>query len=219
MCGQTTATNATTQALNAETPKIQSFPFTGVPLEARLRTLGTKKNTPNGPATIHVASDHGIYLSAPALPGRPAAKAGAQPPDEPALYLLGNAPAGAVGLSLTNLNVEDEGVEGSTFSVDLAAIDGQIHALLGSAPFTLEYNITPDAVTLQSTALPPNLPANMLGAPSVLCLVKCAGVQLMPAIISCLPSLVGGPAAFMSCLVSTAGPTVAGLASCIGSCF
>lgn len=204
MCGQT-ATSTATQTTN-DKPTIQSFPYAGVPTSAALRALGASTE----PATIHVSSDHGIYISSSSIPGLSGVNA------KPELHLAGNAPSGFIGLSMTDLQVSPGPGASSKLQLKLAVTD-QNGALRAGAPVSLEYNITPDAVMLSSSSS--GVSPSMVGAPSVLCLVQCAGVQLLPAIISCVPSLVGGPGAFMSCLVGTAGPTVAGIASCISKCF
>jgi hypothetical protein len=204
MCGQTN-TNTATQTQTDDKPTIQSFPYSGVPTASGLRALGAQTD----PATIHVGSDHSIFISAPSIPGF-----GAAANTKPELYLLGNAPQGVVGLSMTDLQVSSSTAGSNKLSLKLGVLDAN-GALRGGAPISLEYHITPDAVLLSSAGTP----ANLAAAPSVLCLVKCAGVQLIPAIMGCLPSLVGGPAAFMSCLVGTAGPTVAGIATCVAGCF
>jgi hypothetical protein len=204
MCGQTANTNTANQTLTSVKPTIQSFPYSGVPSEASLRALGAS----TGPATIHVGSDHSIYISAASASGLAGVNA------KPELHLLGNAPSGVIGLSMTDLQVSSSTAGSNKLTLKLGLLDSN-GALQSGAPVTLEYHITPDSVMLASSSTPPNLAAT----PSVLCLVKCAGVQLIPAILSCVPSLVGGPSAFMSCLVATAGPTVAGIATCVAGCF
>jgi len=204
MCGQTANTNTATQALASDKTTIQSFPYSGVPTEGVLRAMGAT----TGPATIHVGSDHSIYISASTTPSVAGSNV------KPELYLAGNAPSGVIGLSMTDLQVSSSTAGSSKLSLKLNLLDGT-GAARGEAPVTLEYHITPDSVMLASS----KLSAGLAATPSVFCLVRCAGVQLLPAILSCVPSLVGGPSAFMSCLVATAGPTIAGIATCVASCF
>ena len=52
----------------------------------------------------------------------------------------------------------------------------------------------------------------------VLCILKCAGFAILPILIKCLPSLAGGPPAFIACVVAAAGPAAAGIAACVANC-
>jgi hypothetical protein len=70
-------------------------------------------------------------------------------------------------------------------------------------------------------ALAPTTPAF---APSAalgghfLCFLKCGGLAILPILIPCLPSLAGGPQAFIACVVGKAGEGAAAIAACITKC-
>jgi hypothetical protein len=51
-----------------------------------------------------------------------------------------------------------------------------------------------------------------------LCILKCAGIAILPVLIKCLPSLAGGPPAYVACVVASAGEAAAGIAACVASC-
>lgn len=47
------------------------------------------------------------------------------------------------------------------------------------------------------------------------CVLKCGGVGILPVLAMCLPSLAGGPGAFVACVVGKLGGSVAGIAACV----
>lgn len=49
------------------------------------------------------------------------------------------------------------------------------------------------------------------------CILRCGGTTILAILLKCLPSLVGGPAAFVSCVTASAGEGAAGIAACIAS--
>lgn len=47
------------------------------------------------------------------------------------------------------------------------------------------------------------------------CVLKCGGTSILACLLKCLPSLVGGPSAYVSCLTGCAGEAAAGIAVCV----
>jgi hypothetical protein len=47
------------------------------------------------------------------------------------------------------------------------------------------------------------------------CVLKCGGLGILGALVTCLPSLVGGPAAYITCVTGQAGAGAASIAACI----
>jgi hypothetical protein len=53
----------------------------------------------------------------------------------------------------------------------------------------------------------------------VLCILKCGGLAILPILLKCLPTLVGGPQAFIACVIASAGEGAAAIAACFVECF
>jgi hypothetical protein len=72
----------------------------------------------------------------------------------------------------------------------------------------------------QSITLSPDTPAfEATGIGShFLCFLKCAGLAIVPILLECLPSLVGGPQGFIACVVGKAGSGAASIAACVAKC-
>ena len=49
------------------------------------------------------------------------------------------------------------------------------------------------------------------------CVARCGGTAILGILIRCLPSLAGGPAAYVACVTAQAGSGAAGIAACIAS--
>lgn len=47
------------------------------------------------------------------------------------------------------------------------------------------------------------------------CVLKCGGTGILPVLLLCLPSLSGGPAGFVACVVGKLGGSAAGIAACV----
>lgn len=47
------------------------------------------------------------------------------------------------------------------------------------------------------------------------CVAKCGGVGILGTLVKCLPSLAGGPPAYVACVTGSAGSAAAGIAICI----
>jgi hypothetical protein len=49
------------------------------------------------------------------------------------------------------------------------------------------------------------------------CILKCGGDKILPLLISCLPSLIGGPQAFIACVISQLAGNSSEIAKCIAT--
>jgi hypothetical protein len=49
------------------------------------------------------------------------------------------------------------------------------------------------------------------------CVLKCGGTAILGCLVKCLPSLAGGPAAYVACVTGCAGAGAAGIAVCIAT--
>jgi hypothetical protein len=47
------------------------------------------------------------------------------------------------------------------------------------------------------------------------CVYRCGGLAILGVLVTCLPSLAGGPAAYVACIVAEAGSGAAGIAACV----
>jgi hypothetical protein len=83
-------------------------------------------------------------------------------------------------------------------------------AVIGARDIRLDHEASP-------AFLPVGAPQAAAALP-VLCILKCAGLSIMPILLKCLPSLAGGPAAFIACVVASAGEGAAGIAACFVKC-
>jgi hypothetical protein len=77
-----------------------------------------------------------------------------------------------------------------------------------------DVKLAPEATAAFLTAGAPQAAA----ARPVLCILKCAGMSILPVLIKCLPSLAGGSPAFVACVVASAGEAAAGIAACVANC-
>lgn len=75
-------------------------------------------------------------------------------------------------------------------------------------------------VGAQSISLSPEteaFPAAGFGS-HLLCILKCAGLAILPILVSCLPSFATGPQAFIACVIGKAGTAAAAIATCFVKC-
>ncbi len=154
---------------------------------------------------VHVTSDGGVFLSTGSVGNL-----------QGSVVLSGTIGPFPIELHLT-VKLEDETV---TVTVEL---DKPIH--LG--PFTWTFKlggVAKDAkgnvIGAQTISLSADTPAfNAAGFGSnFLCILKCAGLAILPILVGCLPSLSGGPQAFIACVVAKAGTGAAAIASCVVKC-
>lgn len=129
--------------------------------------------------------------------------------------------SGAIGPFPVELHLSVK-LDGDTVTVTLE-IEKPIH--LG--PFTWTFKlggVVRDAqgnlIGAQSIALSPDTPAfDAAGFGShFLCILKCAGLAILPILLGCLPSLTGGPQGFIACVVAKAGTGAAAIAACVAKC-
>jgi hypothetical protein len=50
-----------------------------------------------------------------------------------------------------------------------------------------------------------------------LCIIKCGGMKILPVLLECLPTLIGGPQAYLACVAAKAGTIAAQIAECIAT--
>lgn len=80
-------------------------------------------------------------------------------------------------------------------------------------PLTWEFNVAGDKLILAATPEPQGMTAMGL---SVGCVIKCAGLAILPTLLACLPALAGGPPAYVACVTSKIGTAdAAAIAACI----
>jgi len=196
------------QVLDADTapvPKV-SVPLPAVEhLKAEMATLSAALNAPNPDKdlTYHVTSEE-AFLSSSAAPGlvtvmgaRGALTIKVEQPPAPAL--------GEAGSQLWNVGltvIPSTGDLPKESHIDVGVIVG------GSSAKIASYQTSPTA-------------AAELGALgfSPLCIIKAGGASILSTIVSCLPSLAGGPEAFMAALTAALGPGSVDLISKIMTCF
>jgi hypothetical protein len=156
-------------------------------------------------SAVHTTSDGGVFLSTSSIG-----------PLQGDISL-----AGTIGPFPVELHLAVK-LDGDSITVTLE-VDKPIH--LG--PFTWTFKlggVTRDArgniVSAQTITLSPDTPAfEAAGFGShFLCILKCAGLAILPILIECLPSLAGGPQGFIACVVARAGTGAAAIAACFAKC-
>jgi hypothetical protein len=70
-----------------------------------------------------------------------------------------------------------------------------------------------DVVPIDTVAPPGGAAAGL----NWLCVLRCGGTAILGVLVKCLPSLVGGPGAYIACVTSSAGGAAAGIAACIAT--
>lgn len=183
---------------------------------ADLKSLSTRNSTRltersititdvDSQSAIHTTADGGVFLTTSSL-GK----------------LQGDISlAGTIGPLPVELHLSVK-VDGDAITVTLE-LDKPIH--LGPYTWTFKLGgIVRDAqgaiIGAQSVSLSPETPAfKAAGAGShFLCILKCAGLAVLPILIGCLPSLSGGLQGFIACVVGKAGTAAASIAACVGKC-
>jgi hypothetical protein len=114
----------------------------------------------------------------------------------------------------------DFSLDGSTITVTL-----QVKKPIPLGPYTWTYHLgglTVDAAgkVVSATSVVPvdlNTPASVAVASGInwLCVLKCGGTTILPILIQCLPSLVGGAGGYIACVIASAGSAAASIAACI----
>ena len=158
-----------------------------------------------GLSAVHTTSDGGVFLTTSSVSN-----------------LQGDVSlTGTIGPFPVELHLSIK-LDGDTVTVTLE-VSKPIH--LG--PFTWTFKlggVVKDAqgnvIGAQSVSLSPDTPAfEAAGFGShFLCILKCAGLAILPILIGCLPSLSGGPAGFIACVVGKAGTGAASIAACVAKC-
>jgi hypothetical protein len=156
-------------------------------------------------SAVHVTSDGGVFLTTSSVGN-----------------LQGDVTlSGTIGLFPVELHLTVK-IDGDTVTVTLE-VDKPIH--LG--PFTWTFKlggVSRDAkgnlIGATTISLSPDTAAfEAAGFGShFLCILKCAGVALLPILLGCLPSLSGGAAGFIACVVAKAGSGAAAIAACVAKC-
>lgn len=113
--------------------------------------------------------------------------------------------AGRIGVIPYELNLR---ITLQERSVTLAAAMAKPWAV---GPIEWTFDLGHAGLTLFPTAL--TIPATAL--PGVGCFARCIGESLAGVLLECLPSLPGGPSAFLACVARRAGGAAAKAAACI----
>jgi hypothetical protein len=82
--------------------------------------------------------------------------------------------------------------------------------VMGARDIKLDYEATPAFLVAGAP--------QVAAARPVLCILKCGGMAMLPVLLKCLPALIGGPQAFIACVVGSAGEAAAAIAACVAGC-
>ncbi len=134
-------------------------------------------------------------------------------------------------LSSTSISAAGQGTVAITGHIGLISVDGKISVTatpnkitltieltqpLQFGPQTWEFDVSGSSMHLSS----PPATAQLLAANvNFACILQCAGSSVLPILVQCLPSLLGGPPAFISCVVAQLGGNAGPIALCIDEVF
>jgi len=76
------------------------------------------------------------------------------------------------------------------------------------------FDVTGSSLTRRTA---PSTAALMAASFDWSCVLKCGGDKILPVLISCLPSLVGGPQAFVACAISQLASNSSDIVKCIAT--
>jgi hypothetical protein len=118
--------------------------------------------------------------------------------------------AGTVGLIPVALDVTVEATDKTV------AVTIELTKPIKVGPKTWIYNTAAGGLTLESA--PDLSDQHALGGIPFMCILKCGATSILPILLQCLPSISGGPAAFIACVVAQGGQGVTQIAACIAAC-
>jgi hypothetical protein len=133
-------------------------------------------------------------------------------------------------LSSTSISAAGQGTVEISGHIGLISVDGKITVAatpsqitltiefrqpLPFGPQTWQFDVSGNSMHVSSPPATAQLLATNFNFG---CILQCAGTSILPTLLQCLPSLLGGPAAFVSCVVAQLGASAGPIAMCIAQC-
>lgn len=107
-----------------------------------------------------------------------------------------------------------------SFNKDTLMVTFSLMKPIEIGPYTFQYNFTGitknnDGEIVSAINISPSVNSSLI-KPDWLCVLKCSGISILPTLIECLPSLVGGPPAYVACVTTKLGTSdAASIALCV----